>query len=129
MKKEIIGRESFESSSSSKVYEVLTYTDGTTSCNCKGWTRRVAEEGSRSCKHTRAVEEAMKYTLPTTPKAALEELKKAIVETGHFEGVIRDGKCKYEEVMVPVSEGVSIEKEIAPKSPPLTGSVVMSIKF
>ena len=37
-------------------YETLQFTDGTTSCNCKGWTRRVAEDGTRSCKHTRYVD-------------------------------------------------------------------------
>jgi hypothetical protein len=37
-------------------YETLQYLDGSTSCNCKGWTRRVAADGSRSCKHTRLVD-------------------------------------------------------------------------
>ena len=37
-------------------YETLQYSDGTTSCNCMGWTRRVAVDGSRSCKHLRAVD-------------------------------------------------------------------------
>jgi hypothetical protein len=37
-------------------YETLQYRDGSTSCNCKGWTRRVAADGSRSCKHTRYVD-------------------------------------------------------------------------
>ena len=37
-------------------YETLQYADGTTSCNCMGWTRRVASAGSRSCKHTRYVD-------------------------------------------------------------------------
>lgn len=37
-------------------YETLLYTDGSASCNCPGWTRRVAPDGSRSCKHTRAVD-------------------------------------------------------------------------
>ncbi len=37
-------------------YETLQYVDGTTSCSCKGWTRRVAPDGSRSCKHTRLVD-------------------------------------------------------------------------
>jgi hypothetical protein len=37
-------------------YETLQYDDGSTSCNCKGWTRRVAPDGSRSCKHTRLVD-------------------------------------------------------------------------
>src|SRR5215472_13976146 len=37
-------------------YETLQYIDGTCSCNCKGWTRRVAADGARSCKHTRYVD-------------------------------------------------------------------------
>jgi hypothetical protein len=37
-------------------YETLQFMDGTTSCNCKGWTRRVAADGSRSCKHARYVD-------------------------------------------------------------------------
>jgi hypothetical protein len=37
-------------------YQTLQYGDGSTSCNCKGWTRRVAGDGSRSCKHTRWVD-------------------------------------------------------------------------
>lgn len=37
-------------------YQTLLYEDGTTSCPCKGWTRRVAADGSRSCKHTRWVD-------------------------------------------------------------------------
>ena len=37
-------------------YETLQYSDGSTSCNCKGWTRRVSGDGSRSCKHTRYVD-------------------------------------------------------------------------
>src|SRR5687767_9967831 len=37
-------------------YQTLQYADGTTSCNCSGWTRRVAADNSRSCKHTRYVD-------------------------------------------------------------------------
>jgi hypothetical protein len=37
-------------------YETLQYMDGSASCNCMGWTRRVAANGSRSCKHTRFVD-------------------------------------------------------------------------
>ncbi len=37
-------------------YQTLQYADGTTSCACKGWTRRVAADGSRSCKHCRWVD-------------------------------------------------------------------------
>ena len=34
-------------------YQTLRYPDGALSCNCPGWTRHVAGDGSRSCKHTR----------------------------------------------------------------------------
>jgi len=40
-------------------YETLQYVDGTPSCSCKGWTRRVAPDGSRSCKHTRYVDQGI----------------------------------------------------------------------
>ncbi len=40
-------------------YQTLQNMDGTSSCNCKGWTRRVAADGSRSCKHTRWVDLGM----------------------------------------------------------------------
>lgn len=47
----------FESDSNPNIeYETLQYSDSSTSCNCKGWTRRVASDGSRSCKHTRYVD-------------------------------------------------------------------------
>src|SRR5580765_5358875 len=47
----------FESDSNPNIeYETLQYSDGSTSCNCKGWTRRVAGDGTRSCKHTRYVD-------------------------------------------------------------------------
>jgi hypothetical protein len=47
----------FKSDSNPNItYETLSYDDGTTSCGCKGWTRRVAADGSRSCKHTRLVD-------------------------------------------------------------------------
>ena len=39
-----------------KTYETLRYTDQSMSCNCPGWTRRVAANGSRSCKHTRSID-------------------------------------------------------------------------
>jgi hypothetical protein len=58
----------FSSSSGSGTYETLQYEDESISCNCPGWTRRVAIDGSRSCKHTRMIESghagvpAMDYT-------------------------------------------------------------------
>lgn len=45
----------FASSSGGGRYQTLRYADGTTSCECPGWCRRVAADGSRSCKHTRSV--------------------------------------------------------------------------
>ena len=46
----------FESDSNpDKTYETLLYPDGSTSCNCPGWTRKVDAKGNRSCKHTRLV--------------------------------------------------------------------------
>lgn len=56
MSKAILKVWAFGSDSSNKTYETLQYTDGNTSCNCPGWTRRVAADGSRSCKHTRFVD-------------------------------------------------------------------------
>src|SRR5512140_2780604 len=57
MNKQITRVWSFASDSNPNIeYETLQYTDGTTSCNCIGWTRRVAADGSRSCKHTRYVD-------------------------------------------------------------------------
>ena len=47
----------FRSDSNAAVdYQTLQYADGSMSCNCAGWTRRVAADGSRSCKHTRSVD-------------------------------------------------------------------------
>jgi hypothetical protein len=57
MNKQINRVWTFSSDSNPNIeYETLQYLDGSTSCNCKGWTRRVAPDGSRSCKHTRYVD-------------------------------------------------------------------------
>jgi len=57
MNKQISRVWTFASDSNPNIeYETLQYGDGTTSCNCKGWTRRVAADGSRSCKHCRLVD-------------------------------------------------------------------------
>ncbi len=37
-------------------HETLQYTDGSTSCTCKGWTLHVSADGCRSCTHTRKVD-------------------------------------------------------------------------
>lgn len=57
MQKQITRVWSFASDSNQNIeYQTLQYADGTTSCNCKGWTRRVAADGSRTCKHTRLID-------------------------------------------------------------------------
>ena len=45
----------FASSRGDRSYQTLLYADGSTSCDCPGWCRRVAPDGSRSCKNTRSV--------------------------------------------------------------------------
>ena len=45
----------FVSSKGDRRYQTLLHTDGTTSCDCPGWCKRTAMDGSRSCKHTRSV--------------------------------------------------------------------------
>ncbi len=45
----------FVSSRGDKRYQTLLYADGSTSCDCPGWCKRTAADGSRTCKHTRSV--------------------------------------------------------------------------
>jgi len=56
MSKVVVKVWTFASSSGSGTYETLRYSDGSTSCSCRGWCQRVAPDGSRSCKHTRSVD-------------------------------------------------------------------------
>lgn len=56
MTKRITKAWTFQSSSGSGTYETLQYEDGSTSCGCPGWTRRVDPSGNRSCKHTRLID-------------------------------------------------------------------------
>ena len=46
-------------SNPSKTHETLQYTDGSTSCGCSGWCKRVAADGSRTCRHTRLVDQGL----------------------------------------------------------------------
>jgi hypothetical protein len=52
---DIVKAWTFKSGSGGGFYQTLLYTDGKTSCDCKGWTRR-CKNGKRSCKHTRNVD-------------------------------------------------------------------------
>jgi hypothetical protein len=61
----------FASSSSDKLHETLLYSDGTTSCGCPGWCRKVGPGGERTCRHTRLIDaglaerEAVRYSTDT----------------------------------------------------------------
>lgn len=75
----------FRSSSGRGSYETLRFTDGTTSCNCPGWTRRIDAQGHRSCKHTRLVdqdradmecESSHDYAQPVAIAASVSTLRK-----------------------------------------------------
>lgn len=44
------------SSSPGTSYTTILWEDQTISCNCPGWTRRVAADGTRDCKHCREAE-------------------------------------------------------------------------
>jgi hypothetical protein len=52
MSKEIAKAWTFKSSSGKGTYQTLQYQDGTTSCDCRGWTMHA----QRICKHTRMVD-------------------------------------------------------------------------
>lgn len=52
--KSIVKVFAFVSSSGNGTYQTLLYDDGTTSCDCRGWTQR-NPPGGRTCKHTRIV--------------------------------------------------------------------------
>ena len=52
------------SSSEKKRYTVCEVSDGTTSCDCMGWTRR-NPPGGRNCKHTRDYEIYLRATWQT----------------------------------------------------------------
>lgn len=44
------------SSGGTKVYRTFLYADGSTSCDCFGWTYLRAGETERSCKHTKSIQ-------------------------------------------------------------------------
>jgi len=45
----------FLSSDGKKKYQTLSWSDGTHSCDCPGWTKRCVN-GQRTCKHVREVQ-------------------------------------------------------------------------
>ena len=84
----------FASSSGSGRYQTLQYADGSTSCDCPGWCRRVAADGSRSCKHTRSVlmgtadrecESMHDYQIPAAaPVSTAPPARRAVAQFGEM---------------------------------------------
>ena len=83
----------FASSSGGGRYQTLLYADGSTSCDCPGWCRRVAADGSRSCKHTRAVlmgtadrdcQSMHDYHVPAVPIRTTMPAQRAITPFGQL---------------------------------------------
>lgn len=48
-------------SNPNKTHETVTYTDGSMSCSCPGWCKRVMADGSRACVHTRLLDARFEY--------------------------------------------------------------------
>ena len=67
----------FESSSSSKTYQTIQYTDGYVSCNCPGWTRRA----ERRCKHTNMVDMGTADNNSIAFKDLLQSKPQPVVQT------------------------------------------------
>jgi ATP-dependent DNA ligase len=53
-------------------YTAILYADGTTSCNCRGWTMKRSDK-ERGCRHTKEIESAN----PVSERPALKPTKKA----------------------------------------------------
>ena len=69
MPKEYIVVGTFKASSGLNWWRVSKDETGALSCTCPGWCRRVAKDGSRSCKHVQKVVENEGDTL-SAPRAA-----------------------------------------------------------
>ena len=77
-----------------RVNRTLQYADGSTSCDCPGWCRRVAADGSRSCKHTRSVlmgtadrecESLHDYEIPAAaPVSTAPSVRRAVAQFGEM---------------------------------------------
>ncbi len=74
------------SSDAGITYTTLLYSDGTASCNCPGWTRRVAKDGSRTCKHIIASGIA--------PVSVAERIQDGMAKTKAAGKVIETGQMK-----------------------------------
>ena len=100
----------FKSSSSSKIHEARLYEDGTTSCNCRGWSQHVHADGSRACRHTRSVEGKTadfesEYCNDYTQSGQTKEVKKAPAKKA-----LKKAKPQPEKMMP--SRGIGIARKI-----------------
>lgn len=79
-------------------YTVLLYDDGTTSCNCRGWTIKRSNK-ERGCRHTKEVEAANPVN-GTPKKIKTEKAKPTKKPSGGFQDVepMRASKAEKEEL-------------------------------
>lgn len=89
-------------------YETLLYADGSTSCNCRGWT--VKKQGRpRECRHTRAVEAGMADQM-----------------ADHFHD-LQSGQAQTHPVQQPPAKKTA--KKVKPTPKPAAKAVVRKIKW
>lgn len=62
-----------KSNPSAEAYRTILYKDGTTSCNCPGWTRRNMN-GVRECKHTLLIDQQVQGGIITLDGSAVAPL-------------------------------------------------------
>lgn len=72
----------FQSSSGSGTYTTKRNTDGSLSCNCRGWTMKRGD-GPRECKHTREVEGIIATSKPTAATATAPTVKAVSKSPAH----------------------------------------------
>lgn len=100
----------FGSSSGGNVYQTIRWESGAVSCDCPGWTRRVAPDGSRSCKHTRMVDLGLadQACLATNPPESIKKLTQFYPEQAFAKKI----KAKKEpEAPSPAARGMTLEDE------------------
>lgn len=89
----------FTSSSGDWLYKSLLYDDHSMSCDCPGWTRRVAADGSRSCKHIRSLQVDGNAGLSATVHGPVG--KGVAIAAVYHSAYELDGKVKSDPITVP----------------------------
>lgn len=75
-----------------KSYETIQYTDGTTSCQCRGWCMK-KEGKDRECTHTRMVEAGIADS-HCVPNSIIDRTQGANVRTPNVRDQVRTQKGK-----------------------------------